>query len=261
MRSAGPVSAEPGLQPEGRVHLRHRLLREPQDREGEPGVELHELLDVRVLRGLGAERLERALVVLLPVADQADVVADAFGLGPLVEHLGQRRLGLVVALQGEVGHAQQEQDGQVARGQRPGLLQHLHRLLGLLLGHQDQAGVVEGLDVLGVERPARPSGGPAPRRTSGRRRPGWPGRRTRRPRTAGPPPGSRPARQQAGIRQAEVEDQHHRQEGAAPLHGAISRSGVGLGRHGAANVPRRGPNSPIFQAPGGKTLARGVSGG
>ena len=111
-----------------------------------------------------------------------------------------------------------------SRRERPGLLQHLHRRLGLLLGHQDQAAVVEGLDVLGIERERVLQ--------QGERLVVLPGvvgqdglrdedvglgllRHRRRRRT----------RQQVGVRQAEVEDQHHRQEGTAPLHGAISGLG------------------------------------
>ena len=249
-----------GLQPESGVHLRHRLLRKPQDRERQPRVEPHQLLDVRVLRGLGPERPERALVVLLTVADQPDVVADAFGLGPLVEHLGQRALGLVVALEGEIGHAQEEQDRQVARRERPGLLQHLHRLLGLLLGHQDQAAVVERLHVLGVQGQRVLQQGqrlvvlPGIIGQDGLRDEhvglGLLGHRRRHHRP----------RQEAGVCQAEgrAPSPPPGTRGASVI-GAISGRGAARsGRHVSRYLPRRAPESPIFQTCA-KNLVRGAS--
>ena len=148
-RSAGPVMAEPVR---SRVELGRGALRQPHPGQREPRVEVRQLLDGGILGRLGLEGVQRAGVVLLAVAHEADVVAEPVGIGALGEGLGQERLGLVVALLREIRDAEEIAHGEVGRRQLPRLLERLHGRLETLEGDVDEARVVESLHVVGVLR-------------------------------------------------------------------------------------------------------------
>src|SRR6266478_4018744 len=138
-------------QPERLLHLGGRLSRGSERAEGQARVEAGELLDVRILRGPGPEGGERTPVVLLPVPDEADVVAEAVPLRVGAERLIQERPGAVVLLLREVGEAQLERDGDVCRCESVRALEGRDRRGWPASGHLHDARVVEGLDVVGLD--------------------------------------------------------------------------------------------------------------
>src|SRR5262249_48905188 len=72
----------------GRVELAGRALGQTHYGEGQARVEVGQLLEGGVGRGLRSEGLQGALVVLVAVAYEADVVAKTFRVRPLREALG-----------------------------------------------------------------------------------------------------------------------------------------------------------------------------
>ena len=133
-----------------RFHLGRGLGCPSETRQREPRVEARELLDVWVCCGADAQGLQRSLVVLLAVADKADVVADPLGARLGLEDLGEGTLRAVVPLRREVGDAELVQHGQIVRGLGASLLEGRDRGLGLLLGHEGEARVVEALQVVRI---------------------------------------------------------------------------------------------------------------
>jgi hypothetical protein len=134
-----------------RLHLGRRPLGQPQVPQGQGGVHPGELLDRGVGRHVRAEGAERAAVVLVAITQEAHVVADAVGARLGSEHALEQWLGLVVLLPGEIGDTEQVEDRQTVRGPAEGALERLHREIGSTLGQANQARVIEGVDVVGIE--------------------------------------------------------------------------------------------------------------
>src|SRR5205814_8998074 len=94
----GPRQRRAGRESEGLLDLGCRLLGQPEHRQGESRVKARELLQLRIPRAAAPERLERAAVILLPVADEADVVAESVDRWIGAKDGLEERLGRVVAL-------------------------------------------------------------------------------------------------------------------------------------------------------------------
>ena len=131
------------------LDLGRRLRGQAQEGEGQARVEARELLDVRIARAPGAERGQRAPVVLGAVAQEADVVAEAVELGVRLEDRLEDGPRPVVLLPGEVREAELEADRRVRGRLRPRLLEERHGELGPALRRVHDPRVVERLDVVG----------------------------------------------------------------------------------------------------------------
>src|SRR5262249_17843874 len=126
----------------GRVELAGRALGQAHYGEGQARVEVSQLLDGWVRRGLRLEGFEGSLVVLVAVTHEADVVAETLRVRSLREALGEERLGEIVALLGEVGDAEEIAHGKIFWVDLARLFEHLDRLIEPPLGHVDQPHVV-----------------------------------------------------------------------------------------------------------------------
>ena len=99
----------------------------------------------------GPEGAQRALIVLLAVAQEADVVPQAIEAGVDLEDLFEERLGLIVATRAEVEHSELEEHRQIAG---PLLARPLEGFGGggeALEGDVHQPRVIQRVDVAGVE--------------------------------------------------------------------------------------------------------------
>ena len=126
------------------------LGRQPELLQRETGVQPGEVGNRRIGGARGAERAQRVLVLLLAIAEIADVVAERVEGGIAGERLLEERLRPVVLLERDVGQAELIGDRGVGRRLLPGRLQVLDGLGRLPLAHVRHAGVVERLDVVGL---------------------------------------------------------------------------------------------------------------
>ena len=140
-----------GRQPERLLDLGRRLPRQAEDAERQARVEPGQLLELGVGRATAAEGGERAAIVLLPVAQESDVIAEAVELGARLEQRLEDLLGLLEFLLREVDQTELEGDRRVLRRLRLRPLQERGGQIGPPLRRVDGAGEIERLDVIGFE--------------------------------------------------------------------------------------------------------------
>jgi len=149
-RVSAPRPGEPSSwsETQGLIDFGRGLAGQAENAQGEGAVETGELLDFGVARPSRAEGGQGAAVVLVAIADEAQVVAEPIHGGIDPGHLLEEGLGPVVFLLTDVGEGELEGDRRIGRRAGPSAFQEGDGLCDMALGHVYDARVVQRLHVV-----------------------------------------------------------------------------------------------------------------